>query len=324
MHFKVYSKYFYSRLDEDSKNAYRQILQAWLDYRKEISIDGLNGKVDFSSIVDNILDDIPELFYVDLNQTSIAYYTDHTVINTDFKYSAEEIERYKREMMEAVNRITLLCADKTDKEQFLHDYLVKNVTYTKGESRVDSHNIIGPLLKKDAVCEGISKAFKLLCDAVGIPCILIYGEATTSDSKTEGHAWNIVRRNGLTYHVDVTWDGNLNAAADKAPYYNVSDEFIGKNHTWEQNKWPVCSTKGEIEGRIIDVFGLKSLAHTISTMCSQRTNNYILRFNKKFVSTEEVMDVIRQTIYKHNIGISSLATSYCPKLDCAFIEVAYR
>lgn len=325
MHFKVYSKYFYSLLDDDGKSAYRQILDGWLNYEEEITIHGLNGKVNFDTIVHNIVDDIPELFYVDLNNSSISHYSDNKVtLNTGFKYSKEDCEEYKRRIAVVVSQIEQLCAGEADKEKIIHDYFVKNVTYTEGEPGRESYNIIGPLLNKDAVCEGISKAFKLLCDAVGIPCIFTYGDATASDGKTEAHAWNIVRKDGKTYHVDVTWDVNLKAFAEDAPYYNVSDEHIGKNHIWEQGKWPVCYTKGELENNIIDVFGLNSLTFALNSMRTQKKNSFILRFNKKFASTQEVLDVIKKIIYKKQIGISSLSAAYSPALDCAFITAGYR
>ena len=34
MHFKVYSKYFYSKLDNSGKKVYDKILEGWLNYSK--------------------------------------------------------------------------------------------------------------------------------------------------------------------------------------------------------------------------------------------------------------------------------------------------
>ncbi|MCD8374032.1 MAG: S-layer homology domain-containing protein [Oscillospiraceae bacterium] len=48
------------------------------------------------------------------------------------------------------------------------------------------------------VCEGYAKAFKLLCDELGIPCVYVTGG---------GHAWNNVKmKDGCWYAVDVTYN----------------------------------------------------------------------------------------------------------------------
>ena len=55
----------------------------------------------------------------------------------------------------------------------------------------------------NVVCEGYSQAFQYLCElssfSGSISCYLVTGQAG------EGHAWNIVRINGKSYVVDVTW-----------------------------------------------------------------------------------------------------------------------
>lgn len=52
------------------------------------------------------------------------------------------------------------------------------------------------------VCEGYSRSFKLICDRLGIPCILVVGN---------GHMWNYVQdtSDGIWYAVDCTWDDPL-------------------------------------------------------------------------------------------------------------------
>ncbi|MCR4961666.1 MAG: hypothetical protein K6A74_09445, partial [Lachnospiraceae bacterium] len=60
------------------------------------------------------------------------------------------------------------------------------------------------------VCEGYSRAFKMICDRIGIDCIVVPGH--TSSSGTGAHMWNFVRDPfGFWYAVDVTWDDPLRA-----------------------------------------------------------------------------------------------------------------
>lgn len=57
------------------------------------------------------------------------------------------------------------------------------------------------------VCEGYSKAFKVLCDRLGIGCVLVEGDAKSSlDGVSGAHMWNYVCVDGQWYAVDVTWN----------------------------------------------------------------------------------------------------------------------
>ena len=51
------------------------------------------------------------------------------------------------------------------------------------------------------VCEGYSRAFKVLCDKAGIPCFLVSGVANGG-----GHMWNAAQVDGSWYYLDVTWN----------------------------------------------------------------------------------------------------------------------
>ncbi len=55
------------------------------------------------------------------------------------------------------------------------------------------------------VCDGYSRGIKVICDKLGIPCILDTGIAT-SGSRTELHMWNRIRIDGNWYGLDCTWN----------------------------------------------------------------------------------------------------------------------
>lgn len=63
----------------------------------------------------------------------------------------------------------------------------------------------GDKKEKSAVCEGYAKAFKVLCDKVGIPCVLVSGQGVTS-SGAGAHMWNYVQMEDKQWYlVDATW-----------------------------------------------------------------------------------------------------------------------
>ena len=85
----------------------------------------------------------------------------------------------------------------------------------------------GSIGEAGPVCEGYARAFKVLCDAAGIPCTIEEGYAFNG-LHTEAHMWNVVEIDNQNYYLDVTWD---DSGADESIvyfYFNVSDEMINK------------------------------------------------------------------------------------------------
>ena len=68
------------------------------------------------------------------------------------------------------------------------------------------------------VCDGYARAFKLLCDELGYPCLCVAGTANGIS-----HAWNIVQVGGQWYAVDVTYDDPI--------IYGVTDVVSGQENT---------------------------------------------------------------------------------------------
>ena len=58
-----------------------------------------------------------------------------------------------------------------EKEKYVHDFICENVRYDKLKKPY-SHEIIGPLGQGVGVCEGIAKAVKVFCDALGLWCMI--------------------------------------------------------------------------------------------------------------------------------------------------------
>lgn len=133
----------------------------------------------------------------------------------------------------------------SDRETVINidNYLRKVVSYKDKVS--NAHNSYGALINGYAVCEGYARAFKLLCDKVGIPALVIIGEADfgLAPQKLFGadlvvnninynHAWNIVYVDGEWYHFDTTWNDTLG----ESKYRFISDAEIRKDHKFD-NKY---------------------------------------------------------------------------------------
>lgn len=60
------------------------------------------------------------------------------------------------------------------------------------------------------VCDGYSRAFKVLCDKLGVPCVLETGWAKSKANGAPGfHMWNLAQVGGTWYGCDITWDDPL-------------------------------------------------------------------------------------------------------------------
>lgn len=122
-----------------------------------------------------------------------------------------------------------------EKVQYFNEWLTKNNCYN-GDLNTAGHlarESIGALTSADGtsapVCEAYARAFKVLCDESGIPCVLVDGQAKTSiSSQGEGHMWNYVQMDDNNwYAVDVTWnDPTVGGVTDDVSGYEREDYLL--------------------------------------------------------------------------------------------------
>lgn len=146
--------------------------------------------------------------------------------------------------MEARVRKLARQAEKLDekgKELFIHDFICRSVHYDKLKKEY-SHEIIGALGNGVAVCEGIAKAVKVLCDALRIWCIVALAENNPEKGIKYRHAWNVIRIDGKYYHLDATFDNTLSKnGVLRYDYVNLSDKQIFRDHEPIIWKVPACA-----------------------------------------------------------------------------------
>ena len=78
---------------------------------------------------------------------------------------------------------------------------------------------------------GIAKSVKILCDALGLWCIIAVSENNPAQGVKYRHAWNIVRLDGQYYHLDATFDNSLGGdGVIRYDYFNLDDKKIFRDH----------------------------------------------------------------------------------------------
>ena len=132
-----------------------------------------------------------------------------------------------------------------EKEKYVHDFICENVHYDKLKKSY-SHEIIGPLGQGVGVCEGIAKSVKVLCDALGIWCMIAICGNNPEKGIKYRHTWNIVKIGGTYYHLDATFDNTLGkhsfgAKEIRYDYFNLDDKNIFRDHEPLIAPAPACT-----------------------------------------------------------------------------------
>lgn len=191
--------------------------------------------VDFSVAYNAFLNDNAEIFWMP-NSYILAQSGTETErrLAVAFSYSADgrnnsyNVTKSQRDTMikkldNVVNKVIsdIKGMGEYEKELYINDYICDNVTYKEKGGLVSTS--YGALIEKKALCEGYSRAFKLLCNKAGIECDLIIGK-----SDGVGHMWNRVNIDLKHSYVDVTWNDREHKTY---AYFNVTDEQLFKTHT---------------------------------------------------------------------------------------------
>ncbi len=328
MHFKVYSRYFYSRLNPEEKQIYAQILDGWLNYHDRITVKVSSVQFNFAKVVDAVHDDNPELFYVDFMQI----YTQHTLTNSklsstdviaSFRYSPEQTEAFKNRIAQVIQRVQRLCTPGADKYRVIHDYLVQTVTYAKDMDDPRRHAVDGPLLEGLAVCEGFARAFKLLCDGIGVPSIIVHGKGDNS-KEVEPHSWNMVRWNNRNYHIDTTWDEGSGKEDGIQFYYLLPDDYISKNHTWDRSIYPVCTSADVLDSNFPMITGTRSFKDALLRAIKNKESCVGFRFNRTFDSGEHLVHVIKKIIESDPYAFGGFAYTLSYNKGLSAVKIWFR
>lgn len=185
--------------------------------------------------MDAFLYDYPEVFWLRLISSGysvsasgnsadgyIGKVSEMTITPTEiYEGASKKITQYDEAVSSALSSITV-TESRYDTLKNVHDYICNNAYYNLiDDYRVHSSEafFIGD---GGVVCEGYAKSFKVLCDKLNIPCVLVSGDAGGA------HMWNYVQmEDGKWYLVDVTWDDQEGKICDT--YFLANANTVGFN-----------------------------------------------------------------------------------------------
>jgi len=109
--------------------------------------------------------------------------------------------------------------------KYINSYLVKRVRYKKTNIKKIS-TAYTAIMKGRAMCQGYSDAFTVIARCAGLQTETVMGYATYSKRyKPAYHAWNVVKRGGKWYNVDVTFND-----VSGGRYLMLGSRKFNKNH----------------------------------------------------------------------------------------------
>lgn len=105
---------------------------------------------------------------------------------------------------------------------FLHDYIVEHFVY---DETLEIHDMHTMLATGTGVCQAYTLLYAELLRRFNIP-------VTYAHSLELNHIWNVVAIDGMTYHVDVTWDDPVGNHPGRVQHTNflLTDEEMHRTH----------------------------------------------------------------------------------------------
>lgn len=173
--------------------------------------------------------DHPELFWLYCGtETTISFYSEQMNVNGIYLvyYGLREPYSKYESQMTAFNQAAEEFLSDIDKSasdyeiaKQIHDKLIDLVTYDQHvlenmsiQGQNLAHTAYGALVANTegqanyAVCDGYALAYEYLLQQCGIEAVVIGGEAGADELSVGGHAWNLVKLDGVWYEADPTWD----------------------------------------------------------------------------------------------------------------------
>ena len=234
-------QYYYELLNKEQQRAYYAMKTGLEAMATSFPVPRLSGQ-ELTDIFFMLRLDHPEIFYA--VKFRYKYYPDSENVEMipEYLFKKKQLMEHQKAMEARVKKLARQAEKMNEKEKelYIHDFICQNVRYDKLKKPY-SHEIIGPLGQGVGVCEGIAKAVKILCDALGIWCVIAISGNNPEKGIKYRHAWNIVKIGGKYYHLDATFDNSLGTPEEiRRDYFNLPDKQIFRDHEPVIWQMPAC------------------------------------------------------------------------------------
>ena len=247
--------YYFSLLTTTEKRAYQEIVKSIKNRQRTVHLNRTINSNGLSSILSAVSYDHPEFYYVDFHCSPYQIRGLELILELQYLYSERilatveaDIEQKIHAVLTEITRTGPLTPHQIVRR--IHNYIVKQVKYDydalqSPDMHPDAYNIAGVFVDRLAVCEGIAKAFHLLCSRLNIDSLIVFGKSSSSLVGIDlPHAWNICCLDNQYVHIDTTWDIAASSVSryTRYDYFCISDDEILKDHRPEGH-YPICDIK---------------------------------------------------------------------------------
>jgi hypothetical protein len=223
-------EYYYGILTDEDKLLYRQIYVVMRDHLEYTDVETTDSDT-IATVMEYVLLDNPELFYVDslkTQTTTIGSDTTIAITATESLTETEQVGASHKIADFSANALAGISDSMTDYEKALsiYSYIVSHLEYVLDAPY--NQSLYSAALGQ-TVCRGYTCAFKYLCDQLGIPCIVVTGHM-----EEESHAWNMVYLDGQWCYVDCTAaDDMVNQKVDvDYSWFGLDTATLSLTHTF--------------------------------------------------------------------------------------------
>ncbi len=302
------NNWYFNTLSKKEQDVYLKLARAIGSYDNsvvEVGDSTLSVNVATRAYEAYLMDN-PDCFYLnnkyEINEVNIL---NITKIEIKLDYIADEnviskkIRELDKEIDAIIAKVITPSMSEFEKELALHDYLIENVRYYDYTNIEDipaiKHTAYGALIEKEAVCDGISKAYSLLLDRCKIKNIVVTGKVE------ERHAWNKVKLENEWYNTDVTSDMCGKERVVSHVYFNVTDEKLSNTHVFDSMfNIPDCYAQK------YDYYEYKDFKVTAQDFFENKMQKVIKNANEKVlefkIDNSIGLQAIAQELYNQNFN----------------------
>lgn len=244
---------YFAMLSEDEMNAYSFIYEGLMAGKDKIECPIKLNADQLSKAMDSVLNDHPEIFWVDNNYSYSYDPTDGNIKEItftfyDFADTPEKFQAAQAEFEAAAHDIVAAASEyptAVERELYIHDYICENTVYD--ETAPYHQSAYSTIVLHRSVCAGYARSFQYLMNRAGITCYYVTGatEKSVAGSGDSGaHSWNIVIINGDYYNVDCLWDDTASDSYGSPiyPFFNIPDsEMVNHVRVQMAVRLPSCT-----------------------------------------------------------------------------------
>ena len=290
-------QYYYSKLPPLERETYFALLTGLRELAPSIRIPKLGGEA-LSTLFFQLRLDHPEIFYAVGYACRGSVGAEFWDFLPEYMFQKSKIKEHQKALSARLERVARPARSlpETEKEQYIHDFILDNVQYDKLEKPY-SHEIIGPMTNGVGVCEGIAKTVKLLCDTLEIPCMIPISDRDRANGEKYLHAWNIVTVGEKRYHMDATFDNTLSKGGVKRyDYFNLSDEKIFRDHRALLYLAPKCSDGDHFwyKEQKLSFTKPEDVEKRIDQAIRKKREVYVFHWRGGYLTREVLLDLCRR------------------------------